>query len=230
MKKRTLLRSLILIVVVVLPVIGGNARALNQFVLYQPVIFRTYCPGFFDDFSNPSSGWYVGEDKYARWEYLDGEYRIISKDDEYFYWSDAPTCASENYTVEVDARWVGETGNSYGLLIGNNIDFDQMYSFEVNTDFQDYSLYYWDGLNWETIVPWTGSAYINPGTASNKLKVERDGSQLTLELNGNVLGTWAGGKITGPTYTAIMSSPYNGDPTSDARFDNFRVSPIVTEP
>ena len=230
MKERILLRTLILVVAVVLLGIGGKASALNQFIMYQPVIFHNYCTEFFDDFSNPSSGWYVGEDNYAKWEYLDGEYRILSKDSGYFYWSDSPICVLENYTVEVDARWERVSGNSYGLLIGNNIDFDRMYSFEVNTDFQDYSLYYWDGFNWETIVPWTGSPYINPGMASNKLKVTRNGSQITFEVNGNVLGTWAGGKITGPTYTAIMSGPYIDDPISDARFDNFRISSIGTAP
>lgn len=227
MKKGTLLRSTVMIIVILLIVFGGgSAKALNQETIYLPVTFNAYCPDFFDDFSNPASGWYVGEDKYAKWEYLDGEYRILSKNDGYFYWSDPPTCARENYTVEVDARWVGDTGNSYGILIGNNTDFDQMYSFEVNTDFQDYSLYYWDGFNWETIVPLTVSPYINVGTASNHLKVTRNGNQITFEVNGNVLGTWAGGNITGPTYTGIMSDPYNGYPNTDARFDNFQITNI----
>ena len=32
--------------------------------------------------------------------------------------------------------------------------------------------------------------------------------------------------ITGPTYAAIFSSPYEGYPTSDARFDNFSISSV----
>ena len=224
MKKRTLLIPSILIVLVLIVVAGGTVKALDQATVYLPVTFNTYCPAFFDDFSNPSSGWYIGEDELAKWEYLDGEYRILSKDDGFFYWSDPPTCAHENYTVEVDARWVGDPGNSYGILIGNSLDFDQMYTFEVNTDYQDYSLYYFDGFNWNTIVPWTASPYINAGLASNHLKVIRNGNQISLEVNGNVLGTWDGGQISGPTYTAIMSDPYNGSPTSDARFDNYSIT------
>ena len=231
MKKTTLLRSIVLVVVVLLLVVGGNAKALSQFTtVYLPLISHNSCGDFFDDFSDPSSGWYVGEDKFAKWEYQDGEYRILSKDDDYFYWSDAPTCARENYSVEVDARWAGDSGISYGLLIGNNIDFDRMYSLEVNAEYQVYSLYYWDGFNWETLVQWTDSPYINAGTASNHLKATRNGNQIAFEVNGNVLGTWAGGKITGPTYTAVMSAPYDGEPNSDARFDNYRISPIAAEP
>jgi hypothetical protein len=221
MKKRTLLYSIILITIFLLLGIGGDAKALNQFTVYLPVTLHNSCSDFFDDFSDPTSGWYIGEDKLAKWEYLDGEYRILSKDDGYYYWSDPPTCARENYSVEVDARWVGDPGNSFGILIGNNPDFDRLYSFEVNTDFQDYSLYYWDGSNWNTLVPWTVSPYINLGMASNHLKFTRNGVQITLEINGNILGTWADGNIIGPTYTGIMSDPYTDYPTSDARFDNF---------
>ena len=221
---KTLMRAPILIIMLVSVVAGGNMKASDPETVYLPLVFHNACADFFDDFSNPSSGWYFGEDKFAKWEYLEGEYRILSKDDGYYYLSDSPTCARERYTIEVDARWVGEPGNSYGILIGNNSDFDRLYSFEVNTDFQYFSLYYLDGLNWITIVPWTVSPYINVGLASNHLKLGRNGIQIILEVNGNVLGTWADGNITGPTYTGIMSDPYIDYPTSDARFDNFRLN------
>ncbi len=41
-------------------------------VAYLPVIINNYCPDYFDDFSNPASGWPVGEDDDLRTEYLDG--------------------------------------------------------------------------------------------------------------------------------------------------------------
>jgi hypothetical protein len=226
MKKIILISSSIVISLVLVVAAGGAVEAFDQETVYLPVTFGTYCSDFFDDFSDHESGWYVGEDKYAKWEYLEGEYRILSKDDGYFYWSDPPTCSRENYTVEVDARWAGEPGNSYGILLGNNLEFDRLYSFEVNTDFLDFSLFYWDGSSWQTIVPWTVSPYINPGMASNHLKFTRNGTQITLEVNGNVLGTWADGNLSGPTYAAIMSDPYVDYPTSDARFDNFSVKGI----
>jgi len=202
-------------------------KALDQQTVYLPVTFRNYCPNFFDDFSNSASGWVVWEDEDSQGEYLDGEYRIISKDDQYYNYSDAPTCARENYTVEVDVRWVGDPGNSYGILLGSNLYFGPLYSFEVNTDYQDFTLYYWDGVEWHTIIPWTVSPYINGGMASNHLKITRNGIQITLEVNGNILGTWEDGNITGATYTGIFSDPYTGYPTSDARFDNYSVTQLI---
>jgi hypothetical protein len=224
MKKRTLLLSSILIIVASLLIAGGNAKALDQLTVYLPVSFRNYCPNFFDDFSNPASGWYVWEDEDAQWEYLDGEYRILSKDDQYFYYADAPTCARENYTVEVDARWVGPPGNMYGIMFGIIGDFEQYYTFEVSSDYQDFSLWRYDGAEWHSIFPWTVSPYINGGIASNHLKITRNGIQITLEVNGNILGTWTDSNITGATRTGVASDPYTDYPTSDARFDNFSVT------
>jgi hypothetical protein len=188
--------------------------------IYLPVTFR-YCPNFFDDFSDPGSGWFVGEEEYAQYEYFDGEYRILTKDDQYIVFSGAPTCARKNYMVEVDARWVGTPGESYGILFGIIGDYEQYYIFDVNTDYQDYGLWYFDGNDFHTIVPITSSNEINKGTESNHLKITRNGSQITLEVNDTVLGTWTDNRITGATYTGILSTPYSGYPTSDARFDNY---------
>jgi hypothetical protein len=188
------------------------------------VTFRDHCPNFFDDFSNPTSGWYVGEDKSTRYEYLDGEYRILTKKDDRYFGMDAPTCARENYTVEVDARWVGAPGASYGILFGMMGDFNQFYSFDVNTDYQQYGLWRNDGVEWYTIFPWTYTPYIYGGIASNHLKITRNGFQITLEINGMFLGTWTDANITGATYSGISVEPYSGFPTSDARFDNFSVT------
>ena len=193
-----------------------------------PIILRNYCSDFFDDFNNRHSGWFVWEDEYAQWEYLDGEYRILTKDDSYgFYYAHAPTCARENYTVEVDARWVGDPGSHYGIFWDSNRNInDQFYMFGVNTDYQDYYLDHYDGVEWHTIIPWTVSPYINGGTASNHLKITRNGFQITLEVNGIVLVTLTDANLTGRTYTGIFSGSYIGYPTSDARFDNFSVTQV----
>lgn len=227
MKKRTIFQTSFVLLVLVLIVARGKAKALDQLTVYLPVTFRNYCPDFIDDFSDPASGWYVWEDEDASWEYLDGEYRILSKNDYYeFYYADAPTCARENYTVEVDARWVGEPGNSYGILFGIIGDLDQYYIWDMNTDYQEYGLWRFDGNEYHTIVPITSSYDINSGNASNHLKVTRYGNKIELEVNGIGLYTWTDNNITGATYTAILSSPYEGYPTSDARFDNFSILSI----
>ena len=192
------------------------------------VLCNNYCPDFFDDFSNPASGWTVGEDSYVRAEYLNGEYRVLSKQDGYLYLFGAPTCARENYTVEMDARWQGTPGSSYGLLFGLTGDFSYYYLFDVNTDYREFRLYRRSPSGLIQIVTPTYASAINGGTASNHLKVTRNGNQITLYANGTALGTWWDSGITGLGGVGLISSPYIGSPTSDARFDNFNVVKLTT--
>jgi uncharacterized repeat protein (TIGR01451 family) len=191
--------------------------------IYLPIITRNYCPDFFDDFSNPASGWDVVDVSSVRSEYLNGEFRILTKRAGYIYVFQAPTCDRQNYVVEADARWVGTPGHSYGLGFGITADFGQFYVFDINTDYREFRLRRRDAGGFTTIVPPTYSAAINGGTASNHLKVTRNGDQITLEVNGSVLGTWTDGTITGFTGAGVVSSSYSSNPTSDARFDNFSV-------
>jgi len=195
--------------------------------LFLPLVLKNYCPDFFDDFSNPASGWWVGEDSYVRAEYLSGEYRVLSKQAGYFYLFDAPTCNRENYVVELDARWSGTPGSSYGIIFGITSGFNQYYLFDMNTDYRQFRLYRRDPTGFTLIVPPTPSSAINGGTASNHMKATRNGSSITLEVNGTVLGTWSDSAISGLTGAGLVSSPYSNNPISDARFDNFRVTDLV---
>lgn len=99
-----------------------------------PILMRYHCPDFFDDFSNPASGWFVGEDDLELAGYMDGEYRVVAKSDAYIFMYRAPTCGHDNYTAEMDARWAGSTGASYGLVFEIKGDFTNYYLFEVNSD------------------------------------------------------------------------------------------------
>jgi uncharacterized repeat protein (TIGR01451 family) len=191
--------------------------------VFLPTCAHNYCPDFFDDFSNPASGWEVVNDRYVRSEYLNGEYRILTKRTGYFYLFRAPACDRQNYTVEADARWVGTPGASYGLVFGITSGFEQYYLFDINTDYREFDLVRRDPGGFTQIVGPTDSAAINGGTASNHLKVTRNGDQITLEVNGTVLGTWSDGTIGGWTWAGLVTNPYSGNPTSDARFDNFSV-------
>ena len=193
--------------------------------VFLPCIGRNYCSGpSFDDFSNPASGWDIVDDSYVRTEYLSGEYRVLTKQSGYFYLFRAPTCNRQNYTVEVDARWVGTPGSSYGLIFGLTSDYSQYYLFDMNTDYQQFRLLRRDLGGFVTVVPITYAAAINGGTALNHLKVTRNGTEITLEVNGTVLGTWYDGTIGGFTGAGLVTNPYPDIPVSDARFDNFSMA------
>ncbi len=191
---------------------------------FLPFTALNYCPDLFDTFGNSASGWPIGEDDLVRYGYLNCEYQVFSKSDQYLYLFRAPGCTRQNYVVEMDARWEGAPGSSYGLIFGLSGDFSPYYLFDMNTDFQLFRLLRIDPGGFATIAPVTSSSAIYPGTATNHLKATRNGTAVTLEVNGTVLGTWYDGAVTGLTYAGLMSAPYVGSPTSDARFDNFRIT------
>lgn len=189
---------------------------------YFPVIFNDYCPDYFDDFSNPATGWPFHEDEKFISEYLDGEYRIGSVRDGSIFSVKSPACTRESYSVEVEARWVGDPGISYGIVFGVTEDFNHYYRFEVNTDGQKFRLFRVDDGVLTRIVASTFSAAINAGTESNHLKVIRDGTSIILNANDIVLGAWSDSSIVGKTGAGVLAGPYQGKPVSDARFDNFQ--------
>ncbi|MBP7693330.1 MAG: hypothetical protein KA764_15510 [Anaerolineales bacterium] len=194
---------------------------------YIPLCANQYCPpNFFDDFSNPTSGWSIDEDDFARSEYLDNEYRILSKQSGYSFLYHAPTCARQNYVVETDARWVDTPGSSYGLLFGMNSDFSQYYIFDINTDYQMYRLYRHDNGGFTRLAAPTATAVIQRGTAGNYLKVSWNGGLITLQVNTIVVGFWPTGPVWGLTQAGVMVSSYDDVPAADARFDNFRVTDL----
>jgi hypothetical protein len=96
----------------------------------------------------------------------------------------------------------------------------------VNTDYQQFQLLRRDPSGFTTLVSATYSAAIHSGTASNHLKVTRSGSNITLEVNGTVLGIWTDSAISGLTGAGIVTNPYSNIPVSDAHFDNFAVTTL----
>jgi hypothetical protein len=196
------------------------------YAAHLPCITKNYCPDFFDNFNNSASGWDVGEDDYVRREYFNGEYRVLTKQSGYFYFFGAPTCNRENYIVEADARWAGIPGSAYGLIFGMTGNFDGYYLFDVNTDYQQYRLLRRDLDGFVTIAAPTFSAAIRGGTTVNHLRVTRSSQQISVIVNGTVLGTWNDTSYLGMTGTGIVVQPYSNQPSADARFDNYSVSAL----
>ncbi len=198
---------------------------------YLPISANNFCADalddFFDDFSHPGSGWPVGDDAFVLSGYAEGEYRVLTREPGYFYFFRAPTCSRQDYIIEVEARWVDPPGSSYGLIFGINQDYSQYYLFDINTDYQMYRLLRRDPDGFTAIAPVANSSAIGSGTTINRLKVTRSGSQIELSVNGQYLTQLYDDSFTGLTDVGIVSSPYSDAPVSDARFDNFRVTPIV---
>ncbi len=129
----------------------------ETFQVSIPCIFNNYCPDFFDDFSNPASGWEVVDDEFERTEYVNGEYRVAPYEIGYTYYYAAPTCSRENYVVEVDARWASSPGGSYGIMFGLLADYSRFYTVEIDTDYRDVIVWRKDSSGWTEIVPYTST-------------------------------------------------------------------------
>lgn len=196
--------------------------------IYLPVILTPDCAVYFDDFSDPNSGWTVGDDAIVTLAYINDEYSIASKQGGLVLGSVGPLGGRDNYVAKVEARFnAAPTDGFYGLLFGvkregANNSVSEYYLFAVEPSSQEYGLFYRDpAAVFDPIVSPTVSGAINTGTAVNTLTAARDGNQITLKVNDTILGTWTDGRITGDTQVGMAMRAHPNNPVADARFDNF---------
>jgi hypothetical protein len=205
---------------------ANPAGPADTYTLYLPYVGRDHCPDFFDDFSNPASGWPVGDRPDLLYGYLGGEYQVQTKVAGFIFVVPAPTCTRQSYTVEADMRWEGEPGSYYGLAFGNIPGTQLTYAFLVSSQRGQYILLRRDAGAWVQLVGLTSSAAIRPGNETNTLRAIRNGSQITLQVNGVTLGTWTDATLTGPTGTGLLIYKVDGSPFSEARYDDYRVTSV----
>lgn len=191
---------------------------------FLPCISRQYCAlGFFDDFSDPTSGWPVYEDGYALFEYLEGEYRILVKNT--MWWAGAvPTYQAKDYLVGVKVRNAGTTYGTYGIIFGVAEDWNYFYTFEIDPDGYYGIWRYSSTKGWEVLTV-DYSPHINQGPASNRIEVKRAGSSIEVYANKHLLTALSDNTYTGLGYAGLITSSFNYSPV-DARFDNFSVYPL----
>lgn len=195
---------------------------------FLPLLVARHCGDYVDDFSNPSSGWPVGEDAYVRYAYLDGEYQVRSKRAGYAYLFASPACKRDDYVAAVDVRWAGEPGMAYGLLFDIVDNFSRYYAFGINVENQVFWLDYNQSGSWLTLVPPQASSAIHTGQATNQLQITRDGDQIVLAVNGQALHQFADSRVTGGGRSGIFMLPYPYRDSADARFDNFASRSLPT--
>jgi uncharacterized repeat protein (TIGR01451 family) len=195
---------------------------IDPYQVFCPLIRKPCPPPYADNFSNPSSGWPVGDVENYRTEYLGGEYRILVRPTE--WWVGArPGIQAADYTATVDLRNPGGLVGYYGIVFGIAQDWSSFYSFVISSN-RNYAILRYDSNDWVVLSQGYTSA-IHQGSATNRIKVERDGASIKAYANGQLLISLTDSSYTGSRYIGlnVISSDLAN---VDIRFDNFTVYPL----
>ncbi len=178
-------------------------------------------PYYTDSFNDPSSGWPVHDNSNRRYAYIDGQYQIWVKNPSQG-WSVTPGAKVTDFTASVSARRTNGEFGAYGIEFGINEDWSQFY--EVLIDANYYSIWRYNN-GWTALRNWTSSGAIATGTAWNRIKVVRNGANITLYVNNQLLATVADGSFTGLRRIGLVA--VSDDTPLDARFDDFSLYPAA---
>jgi hypothetical protein len=196
------------------------------FTVYLPSVARNYDPLllYFDDFSDPNSGWYSEDSEFRTVGYLNGEYQFLLKETQAGYLVTPNLTLPGNYRIEADARQASSNASTYGLMFGIRWGTDtyEGYQFIVDPAAQEYLLEKrnWDG-SWPLLIDWTYGPAIREGMAVNHLRVDRIGTMIYLYINGTLATTYTDSSFTSSGLDAGVRAYSYDDAPVDVRFDNF---------
>ena len=178
-----------------------------------------------EDFSDPGSGWEIGDYDQGSVGYGAGFYFVSSTVDGQTMWgvanqsySDlaievdatqftAPANDNNGYGVKCRVQPGGTGGDGYAFLVSG----DGFFTIQVIVD-GDY----------EPLIEWTASSAVNQGYATNRLRVVCDGTRLAFYTNGEFLG-----EVVDSTYPSgdisLMAVTLEEEAT-EVHFDNLVVS------
>ena len=140
---------------------------------------------FFDDFSNPESGWQKTSAEEGETAYFEGQYRITVDNTNFDLWSN-PGLQITDGKVEVDAvKTAGEESNRFGIQCRYQ-DVNNYYFAIISSDG-----YYGigkvvDGI--QSFLHENGMLVtdkVNPGSVTNQIRFDCVGTRLSLYINGD---------------------------------------------
>ncbi|MFN2145440.1 MAG: hypothetical protein ACK2T7_08800 [Anaerolineales bacterium] len=176
---------------------------------------------FFDDFSDPNSGWDRYSDAEGSTDYENGAYKIAVYTDTYFYWAN-PYRNFGDQIIEVEASQTSaDTDTQYGIVCRHQ-DVENWYALVISADGFAAIRERYQGGELEYIADWVQVSAINQGQATNMLRAECVGTHLSLYVNGVLaidvfnadIPAGDAGLIAGTFDTTLV----------EALFDNFKVS------
>ncbi len=183
--------------------------------LELPYVAKSYRNPIVDDFASISSGWPTDEGDIHWRGYDAGEYRVLVKQSNYITRADMGSSAGD-FQVLVDARASGSVNGAYGFYFG--FGDAGYYAYQLYNG--RFMLRRFDrvGQKWTTIVSQTWHSAILGGNATNRLKVDRRGPNISLYVNGQRVAQATDGTL-GEGFVGLAASAYQDG--FEARFDNF---------
>jgi hypothetical protein len=184
---------------------------------------RRACPWlYFDNFSDPTSGWPIIDTETSLFEYNQGEYRVLVRLANSFA-AVRSGFKAVDYRVSVDLRNVTGVDGSYGIIYGVYPDWSRFYSLEIYPDGW-FGLYRYDQYGGAVFAE-AYSPAIHQGTQSNTISVERDGTLISVYANEQYLTSMTNLTLIGEYYLGLINYAYS-QPNVDIRYDNFKVVPV----
>lgn len=174
-----------------------------------------------DDFEDNKSG--LGtriRDRYER-GYVQGEYRIMVKQQDWYITASIPRNYSD-FDVKIRARTaVSEDDKWYGLVFRRE-DSANSYVFIVNPTIGRYMLRMQKDNRWSTLIRSTSSPFISRGDAVNEIRVIARGSLFELYINGELVDSvrdlsFKSGRI------ALIANNISDPAGAEVFFDGLRV-------
>lgn len=158
---------------------------------------------YFDDFSDPASGWIVYVLEHSTGYYADGAYHadVVVPDLVTYgtYMSGRFDDFDARYRIRAErAATAGATWVS-AIFRFQRQPAATFYTFDVSPDGQWYRLLRWDQREYVTIQDVTAASVINPGLMENELRVVARGAEISLYINGAHMADLYDGALTSGT-------------------------------
>ena len=174
-----------------------------------------------DDFSDPGSGWEVGDYPGGSVKYEDGAY-LVTASSLGRMWGVANRSFGDG-TIEVDATQVigpANDNNGYGIICRVQSNGDGYYLRISGDGF--YGIHKLIDEESEPLVDWTESDVINQGDALNRISAVCNGSALELAVNGEILA-----QVSDSTFTegdvGLVAGSFEENEATEISFDNLVV-------
>lgn len=215
-------------IIAISPLSSSAAKSSESTRIYLPSIANKFCGPYFDPFDDPGSGWITGPFGDLRAEVREGEYGLMFTGRGMVWLVPGPVCEHTAYRAAVDVRWINATGNFAGLLFNLDDTTRNGYLFAINTDERVWLVFEVVGDSLGTMLSPVGNDAILPGTAVNRLAVERVDQSMILSVNGTPVGELRDSQHGRPVIAGVAAASYTTQDQAEVRFDNFAYAPVAS--